>query len=237
MLHLFKPICLLWIAGRKRDHNEGSWSGRVISRYNFWYDYEPEQVTQIPVLITTPPKLSILFCSSVKKYDCSLEYLFLAPELESVVPTHVHGPYFDSGCASLQMGCFDSWLRACGGDWWSYWHCLWFLWSQILQKVGSSLTSLLLSLGYHWVSSGFAIHNSGNKFPLILALSFHSASSNPNKVWSQELYCSGFLLNLMWAFSWSVSDFIPNETSSFLVVGGETRMALIVRLSSLHGSE
>jgi hypothetical protein len=72
---------------------------------------------------------------------------------------------------------------------------------------------------------------------LILALSFHSASSNPNKVWSQEFYCSGFLLNLMWAFSWSVSDFIPNETSSFLVVGGETRMALIVRLSSLHWSK
>jgi hypothetical protein len=37
------------------------------------------------------------------------------------------------------------------------------------------------------------------------------------------------------SFSWSVSDFIPNETSYFLVVGGETRMALIVRLSFCMG--
>jgi len=95
---LVLSFLFLWISGRERDHNEGSWSDRVISRNNIWLDYELGQVTQIPVIVIQTSNsqfhdvvlLPILiythFCCLIDSFQSSESYskiwwcMFISPD-------------------------------------------------------------------------------------------------------------------------------------------------------------
>lgn len=95
---LVLSFLFLWISGRERDHNEGSWSDRVISRSNIWLDYELGQVTQIPVIVIQtsnsqfhdavllPILISTHFCCLVDSFQSSESYskfwwcMFISPD-------------------------------------------------------------------------------------------------------------------------------------------------------------
>jgi hypothetical protein len=95
---LVLSFLFLWISGRERDHNEGSWSDRVISRSNIWLDYELGQVTQISVIVIQtsnsqfhdvvllPIFISTHFCCLVDSFQSSESYskiwwcMFISPD-------------------------------------------------------------------------------------------------------------------------------------------------------------